>query len=53
MCANGRRSDEILGALTTRMQNDPVDEVRIAAGEQRKITRLRLEKLVGEEATVP
>jgi hypothetical protein len=28
------------------MTNDPASELRIAAGEQAKITRLRLEKLL-------
>jgi len=45
--ATGKTSEEILSALRERMQNNPAAEIRIAAEEQRKITRLRLEKLLG------
>jgi OHCU decarboxylase len=44
--ASGRTADEILAALRERLRNDPATELRIAADEQRKITRLRLEKLL-------
>jgi 2-oxo-4-hydroxy-4-carboxy-5-ureidoimidazoline decarboxylase len=33
-----------------RLRNDPEVEIRAAAEEQRKITRLRLNKLLGEVA---
>jgi allantoicase len=46
VCATGRRADEMLANLRERMENDPKTELRVAAEEQRKITRLRLEKLV-------
>jgi allantoicase len=46
ICAAGKSSDEILSALRQRLPNDPDTELRIAAEEQRKITRLRLEKLL-------
>jgi OHCU decarboxylase len=46
ICATGRTADEILEALRHRLTNDPATELRIAAGEQAKITRLRLDKLV-------
>jgi 2-oxo-4-hydroxy-4-carboxy-5-ureidoimidazoline decarboxylase len=36
----------MLGLLHDRLGNDPDTELRIAAGEQAKITRLRLEKLL-------
>ena len=36
----------MLAALEDRLTNDPQRELQIAGGEQRKITRLRLEKLV-------
>jgi len=36
----------MLAALRARLANDPVTELRVAAEEQAKITRLRLEKLV-------
>ena len=45
ICATGKTSDEILKNLRQRLSNDPEDELRVAAEEQRKITRLRLEKL--------
>ena len=47
ICASGRSADEILESLRTRMDNAPDAELRAAAEEQRKIARLRLEKLVG------
>jgi allantoicase len=46
ICATGKTSDEILNALRQRLPNDPDTELRVAAEEQRKITRLRLEKLL-------
>jgi allantoicase len=46
ICATGKSSEEILKNLHERMSNDPETELRIAAEEQRKITRLRLEKLL-------
>jgi len=46
ICATGKNSEEILNALRRRMPNDPETELRLAAEEQRKITRLRLEKLL-------
>ncbi len=45
ICATGKTSEEILRSLQHRLSNDPEVELRIAAEEQRKITRLRLEKL--------
>jgi allantoicase len=46
ICATGKSSEEILNALRQRLANEPAAELRIAAEEQRKITRLRLEKLL-------
>jgi allantoicase len=46
ICATGKTSDEILAALRHRIHNDPAVELRTAAEEQRKITRIRLEKLL-------
>jgi len=46
LCATGKSAAEMLAELTRRLTNDPGQELRIAAGEQAKITRLRLEKLV-------
>ena len=44
--ATGKTADEMLGALRGRLSNDPATELRVAAEEQAKITRLRLDKLV-------
>jgi len=46
VCATGKTSDEMLVLLRARLQNDPETELPIAAAEQQKITRLRLEKLL-------
>ncbi len=46
ICATGKTAAEILASLRQRMPNDPETELRVAAEEQRKITRLRLEKLL-------
>ena len=47
VCATGLSAAEMLAQLRERLDNDPAAELRIAAGEQLKITRLRLLKLVG------
>ena len=44
--AAGRDATEILAALTDRLGNDPATELRVAAEEHRRITRLRLERLM-------
>ncbi|HYR07577.1 MAG TPA: 2-oxo-4-hydroxy-4-carboxy-5-ureidoimidazoline decarboxylase, partial [Longimicrobium sp.] len=46
VCATGKSADELLAILTARLDNEPEAELRVAAGEQAKITRLRLEKLL-------
>jgi OHCU decarboxylase len=46
VCATGKSGAEMLGALRARLGNDPATELRIAAGEQAKITRLRLARLL-------
>jgi allantoicase len=46
ICATGKSSEEILRALQQRMANSAETELGIAAEEQRKITGLRLEKLL-------
>jgi len=46
ICATGQSSEEVLQSLRQRLSNDPEIELRVAAEEQRKITRLRLEKLL-------
>jgi OHCU decarboxylase len=46
VCATGKSADEMLALGRQRLENDPETELAIAAEEQRKITRLRLEKLL-------
>lgn len=46
VCATGKSAGEMLAALEERLHNDEITELRIAAGEQAKITRLRLGKLL-------
>lgn len=54
VCATGRSADEMLALLRQRLSNAPADELRVAAEEQRRITRLRLEKLLAAtEAPAP
>ncbi len=45
VCATGKSAGEMLAILRRRLDNPPDAELAEAAGEQRKITRLRLEKL--------
>jgi OHCU decarboxylase len=45
--ATGKSAEEMLALARSRLRNDPDVELRVAAEEQRKITRLRLEKLLG------
>jgi OHCU decarboxylase len=49
VCAAGKSAGEMLALLTERLTNQPAQELRIAAEEQRKITRLRLAKLLAGE----
>ena len=46
VCATGKSVDEMLALLQARLVNSLEDEIVIAMGEQGKITRLRLEKLL-------
>ena len=46
VCAAGRGGEEIVTNLKERLGNDAETELQVAAEEQRKITRLRLEKLI-------
>jgi len=46
ICATGKSSEQILQSLQERLGHDAETEMRIAGEEQRKITRLRLEKLL-------
>jgi 2-oxo-4-hydroxy-4-carboxy-5-ureidoimidazoline decarboxylase len=45
VCATGKTAGEILALLEQRLGNEPAEELRVAAGEQEKITHLRLRKL--------
>lgn len=46
VCATGKSSEEMLRILRARLENCSDDELRIAAGEQARITQLRLKKLI-------
>jgi len=46
VCATGQAAEAMLAMLDERLTNDPDDELHIAAEEQRKITQLRLAKLL-------
>ncbi len=46
VCATGKSAEEMLQLLTSRMGNDKETELRTAAGEQQKITNLRLKKII-------
>jgi len=48
VCATGKSGDEMLAIVERRLGDDPAHELRVAAAEQAKITRLRLEKLLAE-----
>lgn len=50
VCATGKSASEMLALLRERLRNRADQEIRIAAGEQAKITRIRLGKLFQEEA---
>ena len=46
VCATGKTAAEMLALLQQRIPNKKEEELLIAAEEQRKITRIRLEKLL-------
>jgi len=48
VCATGRTAAAMLADLRARMPNTRADEMRTAAEEQAKITRLRIHKLLAE-----
>jgi allantoicase len=50
VCATGRSAEAMLADLRARLPGSLADELRTAAEEQIKITRLRLGKLLGELA---
>lgn len=47
VCATGKSAEQMLNYLRERLNNTAGEEIEIAAAEQNKITRLRLEKLFG------
>lgn len=49
VCATGKSANEMLLLLQQRLPNDHETEIHIAAAEQAKITRLRLDKLLEVE----
>ena len=46
VCATGKSAAEMLALLQARLPNGRDAELKIAAAEQHKITRLRLQKLL-------
>lgn len=46
VCATGKSATEMLELLQERLKNTPEEEIQIAADEQNKITKLRIEKLL-------
>ncbi len=46
VCASGKSAEEMLNLMQSRLQNSPEVEIEIAADEQNKITKLRIEKLL-------
>jgi allantoicase len=49
VCATGKSADEMLAIAKGRMQNDAATEIARAGEEQKKITEIRLDKLVRGE----
>lgn len=49
VCATGKSAEEMLALCHERLKNDSQAELRAAAEEQRKITEIRLRKLLGAE----
>lgn len=46
VCATGKSAAEMLEMLNERLKNDPEEEIKIAADEQNKITKLRIGKML-------
>lgn len=46
VCATGKSGEEMLSLLRMRLKNEPEAELAVAAAEQEKITRIRLERLL-------
>jgi 2-oxo-4-hydroxy-4-carboxy-5-ureidoimidazoline decarboxylase len=46
VCATGKSAEEMLALLESRINNEPGEELEIAADQQMQITKLRLDKLI-------
>lgn len=46
VCASGRSAEEMLAVCRGRLHNSPAEELAVAAEEQKKITRLRLRRVL-------
>lgn len=53
VCATGKTVEQMLAIVEDRLQNDSQEELRIAAEEQRQITRLRIGKLLEPDTGGP
>jgi hydroxyisourate hydrolase len=53
VCATGKTVEQMLAIVEDRLQNDSQEELRIAAEEQRQITRLRIGKLLERDIEGP
>lgn len=49
VCATGKTPEQMLDVARERLRNDATVEIRVAAEEQRKIMRIRLQKLLEEK----
>lgn len=50
VCASGKSAEEMLALLEARIDNDRPEEIANASAEQAKITRLRLDAALAENA---
>ncbi len=50
VCATGKSAEEMLDTLKERLKNSPSAEIEIAAAEQMKITRIRLNTFLNPES---
>ena len=48
VCATGKSAEEMLEILQQRLENIPLVELKIAAWEQNKITKLRLNNMLAD-----
>ena len=51
VCATGKSAEEMLAICRARLTNNAQTEIRIAAEEQKKITEIRLKKLLNAETS--